>query len=74
MLYKFQYKVTTNCTFHLRTLTVKSIRSEFLKYLGKDRLEAEHKELFKKSVHDIYAQYANKHREENGDQGERDVV
>ena len=54
--------------FHFRTLTVKSVRAEFLKYLGIERLEAEQKELFKKSVHDIYAIYTSK-QQHNGDQG-----
>lgn len=56
-------------TFLCRTLTVKSVREQFLKYTGKEKLDAEQKELFKKNVHDIYTDYANKQEGKNKEEG-----
>ena len=52
-----------------RSLTVKSVRQQFLEYLGLEKLMAEQKEVFKSIVHDIYNLYSNENQEQNGDQG-----
>ena len=55
--------------FIFRRLTVKSVRQQFLEYLGLEKLRAEQKEVFKSIVHDIYNLYSNENQEQNGNQG-----
>lgn len=57
-----------------RRLTVKSLRHQFLEHLGLEKLEAYQREVFKKTVHNIYAFYTNKNQgQSEGDQGEFDI-
>ncbi|XP_068703550.1 uncharacterized G-patch domain protein DDB_G0278987-like isoform X2 [Montipora foliosa] len=68
---KFVHRVFRK-TDDIGTLSVKSIREEFLKHRRIESLEAEEKELFKKVVHDVYTLYVNKHKEPNGNQESED--
>lgn len=52
-----------------RSLTVKSVRQQFLEFLGLEKLMAEQKEVFKIVVHDVYNLYSNQNREQNANQG-----
>lgn len=49
-------------------LTVKSVREEFLKHLGIERLETDQKELFKTIVHDVYNLYVNKNQDQGSEE------
>ena len=72
--YKYVALFTLNDHTHImhlvfRSLTVKSVRQQFLKYLGVEKLMAEQKEVFKSIVYDIYNFYSDENQEVDGDQG-----
>jgi len=60
--------------FIFRNLTVKSVRQQFLEYLGLEKLRAEQQKVFKSIVYDTYSLYSNENQEQTGDQGNHTLL
>ncbi|PFX28572.1 HIRA-interacting protein 3-like [Stylophora pistillata] len=72
MMKRFVHRVFRKSD-NIGSLTVKSLRMEFLEHVGLEKLDDDQREVFKKTVHDVYIFYSNQSQEKNGDDKESSV-